>query len=205
MNNSENNNIFGNAFDNKNTKKLNGINTNSSNFSNIKIITTENEEQNQKIHKNNNNYNEQNNNNNNNNYIIINNNINNYNCNINYNSFNNFNFYKNEQTSKKRNRFSSFEGIFPYIEKETWYPSHKKSIDDNEILNNFCASIKYEEFIDEEDDLDNMIFMTNSNSDSVLKDKDFLNRKRSKPEKENLFSRTRANVIKIYYFYVYYY
>jgi len=105
------------------------------------------------------------------------------------NNFNNFNF-----SSKKRNRFSSFEGIFPYVEKETWYPSHKKSFDDNEILNNFCASIKYEDFIDEEDDLENIIFMTNSNSDSVLKDKEFLNKKRSKPEKDNLPNRSRANV-----------
>ncbi len=114
---------------------------------------------------------------------------------FNYNNIytNNFNFYKNEQPTKKRNRFNSFEGIFPHLEKETWYPFHKKSIDDNEILNNFCGNIKFEKFIDDDDDLENIIYMTNSNSDSLSKDKDFLNKKRNKIEKENL-NKGRINV-----------
>ena len=187
----ENNTIFS-AFENKTTRKHNS-NSDIFNSKSIKIITTDFED-NTKISNSYNNFESSNSSNNNNNsYIIINNNINNYNNNISYNNVNNFNHYKNEHITKKRNRFSSFEGIFPYVEKETWCPSHKKSIDDNEILNNFCASIKYEENFDE-DDLENKILMNISTSDLILNDKYFLNKKRNKPEKENLHSRSRVNV-----------
>jgi len=182
----DNTNIFGN-FDFKNSKKQNFAN-------NIKIISNDFEENKKNYNTNKYDYNNENN------FIIINNNTNNYNYNISYNSLqsnniNNFNYYKNEQTSKKRNRFSSFEGIFPYLEKESWYPSHKKSIDDSEILNNFCANIKFENFINDEDDLENLIFMTNSNSESDSKDKDFLNKKRTKADREN-FYKSQDNVIR---------
>ena len=122
----------------------------------------------------------------------MNNNFNFFNSSTNNNNFqtnnlNNLNFYKNDQTSRKRHRLSSFEGIFPNLEKDSWVSCHKKSIDENEIINNFCQNIKFD-FIEDEN-LENIIFM--SNSDSASKDTEYLNKKRSKSD--NLY-KTNSNV-----------
>ena len=62
------------------------------------------------------------------------------------------------------------------------FQNPKKTIDDNEIFNNFCPYIKNEDETDT--DLENIILMSNSYPKAAKKDCGFLNRKRNKNEEE---------------------
>jgi hypothetical protein len=83
--------------------------------------------------------------------------------------YNNLNLMKTENTLlKKRHRLSSFEGFFG-IEKNFRLP-HKKSIDDIEIINNFCKEIKYD--FNEEDN-ENFLFNSSIPNFNPLSTTDF--------------------------------
>ena len=98
--------------------------------------------------------------------IIINNNINNYHYNININNYNNPNEY---YTSKKRNRWNSFEGLFnlfPDLAKDNLFTNLnlRKAFDEKDYINNFECAFKEtkKDFDCEKDILDEIVMLSNS-------------------------------------------
>lgn len=101
-----------------------------------------------------------------------------------YNNTNNYNNdFKNEQPVKKRFRFNSFEDIYPYFEKDPLIPDKIRSLDENEIINNFCKNFQNDEFVGDEQD--SIIFYSNTATESFSKCDEYLKRKRIKPDFDN--------------------
>lgn len=97
--------------------------------------------------------------------IIINNNINNYHYNININNTTPNEYY----TSKKRNRWNSFEGLFnlfPDLAKDNLFSNlnFRKAFDEKDYINNFECAFKEtkKDFDCEKDILDEIVMLSNS-------------------------------------------
>ena len=114
--------------------------------------------------------------------IIINNNINNYHYNLNINNFNNH--ICDNYTSKKRNRWNSFEGLFnlfPDLGKDGFNNNlnFRKAFDEKDYIDNFEFAFKEtkNDFDCEKDILQEIVMLSNSD--------DSFNKNKRKSDKNN--------------------